>query len=384
MQGRSVQTFLDQYFLRLFLCGENAAAQTADEYNAAMLKELSFPWATPPEPGAAIEIAPQVFEKTDSALKWIRMPLPFALDHINLWLMRHHDGWCIIDCGYGADATRALWEQHFKNTCGAERVTQVVVTHYHPDHIGNAKWIADRFAAPVMMSYTEFVTAHALSHSIGPFALDHMIAFYKRHGVGETLLDILGDRRASYSTGVPTLPTVIDRIRPGDVVALGGHDWQAIGGYGHTPEHIALYCERLRVLIAGDMLLPKISTNVNVWPMDPNFDAVGAYLDSLDAFAELPDDTLVLPSHGLPFRGMRVRIAALHQHHRDRMTELVAALDTPKTAFEILPVLFRRALDNHQTFFAMGEAVAHLNHGIAAGTLKQIMGGDGILRSVRA
>jgi glyoxylase-like metal-dependent hydrolase (beta-lactamase superfamily II) len=349
-----------------------------------MLKELIFPWSSPPEPGTATELAPQVFERTDSALKWIRMPLPFALDHINLWLMRHGEGWCVVDCGYGSEVTRGFWAQQFATTCGNLPVTQIVVTHYHPDHIGNAQWLSEKFGAPVAMSYTEFVTAHALTHSIGPFEVKHMAAFYKRHGVGDAMLPILSDRRVTYSSGVPELPQSISRIRPGETISLGGHDWQAIAGYGHTQEHIAFYCDALRVLISGDMLLPKISTNVNVWPIDPTADAVGMFLDSLDEFAELPEDTLVLPSHGLPFRGIRVRVKALHEHHKARMAELVEALDTPKCAYEILPVLFRRPLDNHQTFFAIGEAVAHLNHGIALGTLKQIQGDDGILRSVRA
>jgi glyoxylase-like metal-dependent hydrolase (beta-lactamase superfamily II) len=344
-----------------------------------MLKEMVFPWAQPPEPGEAVELAPQVLERTDAALQWIRMPLPFALDHINLWLMRHQAGWCVVDCGYGDDTTRALWEEHFRETMGQLPVSRIVATHYHPDHLGNARWLMDRFVAPLAMSYAEFVTAHAIVSESGPYSKSSAAIFYRAHGVSEEMLEQLSKRRGSYATGVPTLPEHIERIRPGQIVSLGGHDWRCIGGYGHTPEHIALYCETLRVLISGDMLLPKISTNVNVWPIDPHFDAVGAYLDSLDEFAELPDDTLVLPSHGLPFRGVRVRVAALHKHHQDRMNDLVAALDTPKSAVETLPVLFRRPLDMHQTFFAMGEAIAHLNHGVETQRIRRIER-DGTIR----
>jgi glyoxylase-like metal-dependent hydrolase (beta-lactamase superfamily II) len=347
-----------------------------------MLKEMVFPWKAAPEPGESVELAPQVMERTESALKWIRMPLPFALDHINLWLMRHGAGWCVVDCGYGDDATRALWEEHFRDAMGGLPVTCIVATHYHPDHLGNGRWLADRFQAPLAMSYAEFVTAHAIVAETGPYSKSSAAVFYRSHGVSEEMLEQLSKRRGSYATGVPTLPTHIERIRPEQVVSLGGHAWKCIGGYGHTPEHIALYCEALRVLISGDMLLPKISTNVNVWPIDPHFDAVGAYLDSLDAFAQLPEDTLVLPSHGLPFRGVRVRVAALHKHHQERMIDLIAALDTPKTASEILSVLFRRPLDMHQTFFAMGEAIAHLNHGVATGRLARLEH-DGIIRHQR-
>ncbi len=348
-----------------------------------MLKEMVFPWSAPPEPGDAIELAPQVQERTDSALKWIRMRLPFALDHINLWMMRHGAGWCLVDCGYGDNETRAQWEEHFKDAMAGLPASLIVATHYHPDHLGNARWLSDRFQAPVAMSYAEFVTAHAIVAEIGPYSASAAALFYRSHGVSEDMLAALSKRRGSYSTGVPTLPQNIERIRPGQILELGGHAWRCIGGYGHTPEHIALYCEQLRVLIAGDMLLPKISTNVNVWPVDPHFDAVGAYLESLDEFADLPDDTLVLPSHGLPFRGVRVRVAALNAHHRERMDALVAALDTPKSAVEVLPILFRRPLDMHQTFFAMGEAIAHLNHGVATGRLRQVKTADGGIRHVR-
>lgn len=348
-----------------------------------MLKELVYPWVKPPEPGAVIELAPQVHERTQSALLWLRMGLPFALDHINVWMMRHGPGWCLVDCGYGNDATRALWEEHFTETMDGLPITQLVATHYHPDHLGNARWLMDRFQAPLMMSYAEFVTAHAIVTEMGPYSKSAAATFYRSHGVSEAMLEQLSKRRGAYSIGVPTLPEHIVGIRPGQTLSLGGHDWRCIGGYGHCPEHIALYCEALRVLISGDMLLPKISTNVNVWPIDPEFDAVGAFLDSLDEFADLPDDTLVLPSHGLPFRGVRVRVAALHQHHRERMEQLVAALDAPKTAIEVLPVLFRRDLDMHQTFFAIGEVIAHLNHGVATQRLRRLHGSDGLIRFQR-
>jgi glyoxylase-like metal-dependent hydrolase (beta-lactamase superfamily II) len=348
-----------------------------------MLKTLIYPWESPPPAGEAIELAPQVAERTDTALLWIRMPLPFALNHINLWLMHHEGGWCAVDCGYGDETTRALWSQHFSSTMDGLPITQVVATHYHPDHLGNARWLMDHFKAPLAMSYAEFATAHALSSALGPYAPEAMSQFYRLHGLGEEIIGQIASRFDKYSKGVPTLPTQIHRVRPGEDLTLGGHVWRAIGGYGHTPEHIALYCDQLRVLISGDMLLPKISTNVNVWPLDPTADPVQQFLDSLDAFAALPDETLVLPSHGLPFRGIRPRVAALHAHHRERTAEMVAALDTPKTAVELIPILFRRELDLHQTFFAVAEAVAHVNHAARQGMIRLEVGDDGVQRGVR-
>ena len=137
-----------------------------------------------------------------------------------------------------------------------------------------------------------------------------------------------------------------------------------IVGHGHAPEHASLYCATLGVLIAGDMLLPRISTNVSAYAAAPVLDTLQLYLDSIDRLAELPEETLVLPSHGRPFRGIRARVAELHAHHDARCADLLAACAAgPRCAGDLLEVLFGRPIDDpHQTLFAMGEAIAHLNY----------------------
>jgi glyoxylase-like metal-dependent hydrolase (beta-lactamase superfamily II) len=173
---------------------------------------------------------------------------------------------------------------------------------------------------------------------------------------------------------VPELPKTFDRLLPGTRVRLGGGDWQVIGGYGHSPEHAALHSADRRLLVSGDMLLPRISTNVSVWPSEPHADPVGRFLASIAAFEALPADTLVLPSHGLPFRGIAARVAALREHHAARLAELVDAVEqsaVPTSAADLVPVLFRRELDLQQRFFAIGEAIAHLNHLAASGRLRR-------------
>src|SRR6478735_4220435 len=175
----------------------------------------------------------------------------------------------------------------------------------------------------------------------------------------------LAARGNHYHRGVPEAPHAFSRLIDGDMMTMGGRPWQVIVGYGHSPEHAALADRSGGVLIAGDMLLPRISTNVSVWPGEPDADPVQRFLDSLAAFEALPPDTLVLPSHGLPFRGIAARVAQLAAHHAARLAELqqwLAASRVPQSAHDVIPVLFRRALDVHQRFFAMGEAIAHLNH----------------------
>ncbi len=339
---------------------------------------LLFPHPEPPPPGEAIEVV--------SGLFWLRMPLPFALDHINLWLINEGEGWAVVDCGLGVASTRELWQRHFQSTMQGRPLKRILVTHYHPDHIGNAQWLAEQFAVagvalPVEMSQAELMTAHGVAEGTGPFARSRLAEFFRTHGLSEEQIEITANRGNTYSGGVPSRPPACLRLRPGQAISLGGHTWQLIGGYGHSPEHLSLYCANLGVLISGDMLLPKISTNLNVWPVTEWADPVAEYVESLAEFKPLPPETLVLPSHGLPFRGLHARVAALESHHEARMAELYAALnDGPKTSAELIPTLFRRQLDNHQLFFAIAEAVAHVNHGWHAGRLAREKGIDGRMR----
>jgi glyoxylase-like metal-dependent hydrolase (beta-lactamase superfamily II) len=168
----------------------------------------------------------------------------------------------------------------------------------------------------------------------------------------------------------------------GNAVRIDGREWRVITGYGHAPEHSALYCAELGVLISGDMVLPKISTNVSVWATEPNGDPLRLFLDSLDRYAKLPPSTRVLPSHGLPFHGLAARVQQLHQHHEQRLQALLAECTRPVSAADVLPVLFQRPLDAHQILFAMGEAIAHLNHLMFQGRVARDADSEGVTRFV--
>ena len=291
------------------------------------------------------------------------MPLPFALDHINLWLCADNDGGRVqIDCGYGDARTRALWEHHFASTLEGEPIRRIIATHYHPDHLGNAAWLAARWNCPVAMPLAEYMTAHAVADERAGYGSSAVCELFRRHGLETEHLAALAARGNGYRRGVPELPLTHQRLVAGDEIAIGPNRWRVVPGYGHSPEHASLHCAALGILISGDMLLPKISTNVSVWPIEPEGDPLGRFLDSLGRFEDLPPDTLVLPSHGLPFVGIHARVAQLRAHHAARLAELEAAASAPVTAAEIVPVLFRRQLDAQQRFFAMGEAIAHLNH----------------------
>jgi glyoxylase-like metal-dependent hydrolase (beta-lactamase superfamily II) len=343
--------------------------------NAPDSARLDHPWDAPPPPGRVIDVAP--------GIAWLRMPLPFALDHINLWLLRERDGYTLVDCGYGDGPTRALWERHFAETMQGAPLRRILATHYHPDHLGNAEWLAARFACPVAMTQAEFLSAHAIHDQTATYAVADTCALFRRHGLDEAHVAEFAGRGNHYRRGVPEIPRTFERMLAGDRVVAGGRAWQVIPGFGHSPEHAALYAADAGVLISGDMLLPKISTNVSVWASDPLGDPVRLFLESIRRLTDLPDDTLVLPSHGLPFIGIRARVSALAEHHRARLAELEAAATTPVSAFDIVPVLFRRQLDIQQQFFAMGEAVAHLNHAWHQRRLQRTIGSDDVIRFSR-
>ena len=343
---------------------------------------LQFPHAVAPAPGACLEVAP--------GLRWLRMPLPFALEHINLWLLQDGEGWTMVDCGIATDATKALWEQVFAAHAGdpapgaeAFHATRVLVTHYHPDHAGLAHWLCQRFGATLWMSQAEYLTTHAIREGVAGYTPDNLIAMYRRNGLADEALEKMALRGNRYRLAVPGFPQHYRRILDGDEIRIGGRNWRVIMGYGHAPEHAALYSAELGVLISGDMVLPKISTNISVWSVDPDGNPLKQFLDSLKRYAALPADTLVLPSHGLPFRGLRERVEQLEEHHRQRCVELHEACARPLSAFAAIPTLFQRELDTHQLFFAMGEAMAHMHYLHYQGALRRETDAAGVVRYVR-
>jgi glyoxylase-like metal-dependent hydrolase (beta-lactamase superfamily II) len=327
-----------------------------------------------PAPGEAIDLAPGV--------RWLRMGLPFALDHINLWLLEDGAGWTIVDCGITSDATKAAWEQVFERELHGKPVTRVIATHMHPDHIGLAHWLTERWGCRLWISATDYHAARVASQSTTGFGGERAAAFFASHGLTDPQAIAQVRARANYYAGmVPQVPASYRRLMDGMAVAIGGREWRGIVGHGHAPEHIALHCEALNLLISGDMVLPRISTNVSVYDLEPESNPLTLYLDSLSRYETLPADTLVLPSHGKPFTGLHRRIGQLRQHHDERLADVRAACAQRAChAAELLPVLFKRALDLHQTTFAMGEAVAHLHALWYDAKLTRAMGADGIWR----
>lgn len=352
-----------------------SAAPAAGGRSPADGNAVRYPFAGDiPQPGAAIAVAPGVW--------WIRMPLPFALDHINLWLLEDGDGWTIVDTGYGTEVTWELWERHLAGTMAGRPVKRIVVTHYHPDHVGSAAWLERRTGAPVWMTTSEFLSAHAAHDDTAGFDRATGIDFFGKNGLDVSAIPEKWRKGNFYKRGVPEVPLHYRRMMHGDTLVVGANEWRVICVFGHAPEHAALHCASLGVLISGDQVLPRITTNVGVWGNQPDSNPLRLFLDSLGRFAEIPAATRVLPSHDRVFEGLHARIAELRAHHEERLEKLARACANPVTAFEILPVLFSRKLDEHQMGFAMGEAIAHLHFLQAEGRVRRVDEG-GIRRFVR-
>ncbi|SFH75191.1 Glyoxylase, beta-lactamase superfamily II [Collimonas sp. OK307] len=349
----------------------------------ALEAQLSYAFGdTLPASGATLEVAPGV--------RWLRMGLPFALDHINLWLLedsvetddgiRH--GWTIVDCGIANDATRAAWDAIFASELRGLPVLRVLVTHCHPDHVGLADWLCHRWQAPLWMSSGEYLSARIMSAALpgadGSASLPH----FQQHGMHDPeVIAKVSQRKSYYPNMVPAVPQAYHRLADQQQVRIGQHQWRVITGFGHAPEHVALHCTDLDLLISGDMVLPRISTNVSVFAIEPESNPVQQYMDSLEKYRALPTTTLVLPSHGKPFRGLQIRIDQLQQHHGERLAEVVEACTAaPQSASDIVPIMFRRPLDAHQMTFALGEALAHLHKLWFDGVLKRRLDADQVYR----
>jgi glyoxylase-like metal-dependent hydrolase (beta-lactamase superfamily II) len=309
------------------------------------------------------------------------MPLPFKLDHINLWLLEDDGGVAVVDTGIGLDDSRTLWQRLFDGELSGTRVTRVIVTHFHPDHMGNAHWISERFGVDVWCAQAEWLVAQ-LAWRAGD--MDRRQLHFRRNGVADEALAELRRRGNPYPRLVPSVAPHFRSLHEGETLSIGGREWRVLTVHGHSPEQAVLHARDGGVLISGDQILPRITTNVSVWPDQPMGNPLRLYLESLDRFQPMAPDTLVLPSHGLPFHGLPARLDQLRRHHEERLTRAVEALGEPKTGAELIPVLFARELDSHQLNFAIGETLAHLHYLEWQGRVTRLLGEDGLYRFRRS
>ena len=332
---------------------------------------LRYPFEKGPAQGEAIDIAPGV--------KWLRMPLGGALAHINVWAIAEDGGWAIVDTGMGGEATMQAWRKAFEGPLKNLPVTRVLVTHMHPDHIGMAGWLTRKFDCRLWITRLEFLMCRSLAADTGREAPHDGVSFYKAAGWDETALETYRARFGGFGKGLHALPDSFRRIGDGEVIRIGDHDWQVVVGSGHSPEHACLWCPDLALLISGDQVLPKISSNVSVFPTEPDGDPLTEWLTTLARIKTVvPDDVLVLPAHNDPFFGLHARIDHLIGGHERGLTRLLAVISEPRRAVDVFHVLFRRKIDEWVLSMATGESLAHLNCLIARGQARRETDSNGV------
>jgi glyoxylase-like metal-dependent hydrolase (beta-lactamase superfamily II) len=313
----------------------------------------------------------------------LRFALPFALDHVNLWLLADGEGWTLIDAGLSSGRTRERWQALLATSIFERPIRRLIATHFHPDHMGLASWLCERTGAELWASRTEWLMGRMLAQDTSAAFVEAGRQADRLAGLSEAQIAERAARGNLYRTRAEPPPASYRRLRQDDRLAIDGTDWRMLVGRGHAPEMLCLYSAGRNLLIAADQVLPRISPNVSVWPAEPEADPLSEFIGSLDELRALPADCLVLPSHGQPFFGLHGRIDELIGHHDERLARTLEACAQPATVVDVIPALFDRELDAHQLGFALGEALAHLNRLIRQGRLLRRLDDDGRLRYVR-
>jgi glyoxylase-like metal-dependent hydrolase (beta-lactamase superfamily II) len=327
---------------------------------------LAFPFQESPEFGLVSEVAPGIL--------WARLPLPYRLDHINVYFIEDDGGWAIVDCGIADADSRAAWVRLLEGPLAGARFTQLIVTHHHPDHIGLAGWICEKLEIPLLTSLGSYLGCTNICLSPGAMEAQSYREFYRDHGMQQDVASVVLTLGHAYLRLVTQLPATFRRIVSGDTLRLGGRDFIVLSGDGHAPEQVMLYSKMDDIFLAADQVMTKVTPNIGVWVVDPTGDPLGLYLRSLRMLEQsISEGSLVLPGHHLPFVGLHERCRQLIAHHVDRCEAIaLSCASSPQSVAEVLPVLFPRKLDVHQLGFAFNEVHAHINYMLQRGELEQI------------
>ena len=321
----------------------------------AEARGLTYPMPDAPLPGEVIEVARGVL--------WLRFALPFQLNHVNAYAVRDGDGWVVVDTGLRTPATVAAWEAALAGALEGRPVTRLICTHMHPDHIGLAGWLCERSGAPLLMSRLEYVTARMLMAEEAGDAPEDGERYYRAAGWNDAQIDKWRVDYGGFGKGVSPMPRSYLRLSDEDILQIDGDEWTVVVGSGHSPEHVCLWRRSDDVFIAGDQILPRISSNVSVWSTEPDADPLGAWMNSLVKLRGLlPEGLLVLPAHGEPFYGVHARLDALKRGHETALKRLERTLRQPSRVIDGFPAVFGRAVGDGVLGMATGEAQAHLNY----------------------
>ncbi len=332
---------------------------------------LRYPWEEPPAHGESIEVADGVL--------WIRLPLPMALDHVNIYALDDGDSWTIVDTGIYSKKSVALWENVLAGPLGGKPVGRVILTHHHPDHVGMAGWLMERFGAELVATRTSWLMARMLILDEEEVPTRQAVAFMRSAGMDPDILEERAKARPyNFIDTCHPIPVGYTRVKQGDVITVGGRDWDVHIGNGHAPEHLTLWSRADNLVIAGDQIISSISPNLGVYPTEPEADPVADWLEACGRLSGLArENHLVLSGHKRVFSGLPVRMRQLIENHHGALDRLREHLTQPRTAAECFAPLFKRRIDKNVYGLALVEAVAHLNHLYQSGEITRTRRKDG-------
>ena len=335
---------------------------------------VQTPWTDPPQTGEAIDIA--------EGVKWMRLPLPMKLDHVNVYALDDGDSWTIIDTGMSSKTTRRIWKNLLEGPLGGKPVSRVIVTHHHPDHVGLAGWFQTKHGAELWTTRTAWLFSRMLCLDVQELPVAETLEFWTRAGMdNEILAERANGKPFNFADAVYPMPLGFKRIKQDDVVTMGGRRWTVHCGNGHSPEHATFWSMDDNLVISGDQIISSISPNLGVYATEPDADPVGEWLESCERFSTLAKkDHLVLAGHKLPFVGLPHRLTQLIENHHSALERLIAFLDEPRTAAECFQPLFKRTIGEGEYGLALVEAVAHVNHLYQNGRVTRELDPDGAFR----
>ncbi|MCA8836007.1 MAG: MBL fold metallo-hydrolase [Proteobacteria bacterium] len=335
---------------------------------------ITYPFDTPPKIGEAIEVADGVL--------WLRLPLPMALDHVNIFALRDGDGWCVIDSGYYSKDAITLWQDILRGALGGLPITRLILTHHHPDHVGMMGWLQTTQNARLYTSRTAWLYSRMMTLDVCEVWSQQAVAFYRTAGVSADMIaERTRKRPFNFADCVYPMPLGFHRLDEGDILSIGSRDWQVRLGGGHAPDQVTLWSQSDNLVIAGDQVLPTISPNIGVYPTEPLADPLTDWLASCESFRRIArDNHFVLCGHKLPFIGLPARLGQLIDNHHGALARLMDFLRVPNTAVGCFDVLYKRSIKDGEFGLALAEALAHLNHLYLAGKITRELDEDGVLR----